>query len=404
LALLGAPALALAGAPGGGIPERVRELESAVATLEGTVAALQATVGTQAGRIGALNSRVAALEAGGAPIVRVVHCGAGESVAAALAQGARTWGPLTITIVGTCRETVVIARDATTLQGATSGDGLDGTALGRDLVQVAAQRVALRRLTLRTHETAVVVASGASLEASDLDIDGAGFGVTLQGGSTGVLGNATIRNSTYTQLLAEGAYLRLDGCLIEDGHADGVAVSGGTASISHCTIRRHASWGLSVFDNAKASLFDSEVRENSTGIYMTTGGAALVGSGVTLASNSFGIQERDGSVLYLGGGAVIESNSSGGVWVSGGSFVLPINVTIQGNGGSGISLGDTSVAGSWNASDQPVIQNNGGWGVACAGAPAVAQVQPSGYPFGTVVGNTLGASNCPSFGDPSRVP
>jgi hypothetical protein len=356
------------------------------------------------GKVSDLEGRVAALEAGGAPVERLVNCGAGETVAAALALGARTWGPLTITIVGTCREAVVIARDDTTLRGASAGDGLDGTTLGQDLVEVAAQRVALRQLTLRTHQIALRARPGAALEARDLDIDGADFGVYLDAGAIATVTNATIRNSVNSQVMTQGANLRLEGCLIEDG-GSGVSVGGGTASIWNCTIRRHSTWGVSIYDNANASVFESEIRGNSSGVYMTTGASGMLGAGVTVAGNrAFGIQERDGSVLYLGGGLSIQDNPQGGVWVTGGSFVLPLAVTIQNNGGSGIYLGDTSVAGSWNASNEPIIRNNSGWGIACAGEPAVAQVQPTGYPVGTVTGNTLGASNCPGFGDPGRVP
>jgi hypothetical protein len=357
-------------------------------------------------RVSRLEGRMAAMEAGGAPVEIEVDCAAGQSLSDALGRGAQTWGPLIITISGTCRENVDIRRDDTILRGANPGDGLIGEAAWPlDLIVVAADRVSLDQLTLRTTGVALLAEPGASLEAGNLDIDGSDFGVVLLPGSSAVMWEINIRNSQSTQLSVQGATLELWGCLIEDGQASGLSVTGGSALIDDCTIQRNASSGVYAGDNAEFSVYGSDILENTTGVRMTTGASGSLGVDTRIAQNtSFGVQERSGSVLTLGAGVSIDHHGAGGVSVTGGSFVQPIWATITDNEGPGIHLGDTSLAGSWDLPGQPVIQNNKGWGVSCASSPAVAQVAPIGYPMATVTGNTLGASNCPSLGDPTRIP
>lgn len=71
-----------------------------------------------------------------------------------------------------------------------------------------------------------------------------------------------------------------------------------------------------------------------------------------------------------------------------------------GCGGNGVSLFDTSLA----SGGSPTIRDNAGYGVFCAVAPAVAHVTGTGYGAAGIIGNGLGASNCPPLGFPGRIP
>jgi hypothetical protein len=125
-----------------GLPGRVEELETRAAEME-------ARLGAAEGRIGSLEARVAELAGRTAPLARVVDCGAGETVAATLAAAADHVGPLTITIRGTCTESVTLTRDNVTLRGAGAGDGLRAPASAATVLSLGGARdIVLSRLTL----------------------------------------------------------------------------------------------------------------------------------------------------------------------------------------------------------------------------------------------------------------
>lgn len=95
-------------------------------------------------------------------------------------------------------------------------------------------------------------------------------------------------------------------------------------------------------------------------------------------------------------GAIVENNDGNGVTVSsGGSLSIGDGSIIQGNSNHGIHLRNVSVA-ELGPPDKaaPQIVNNGGFGIFCDPAPAVAQVAGG---IATITGNTAGAENCPGI-------
>jgi hypothetical protein len=141
-------------------------------------------------KVAALEAQVARLEGAGDPLALAVDCGAGQTVAEALGIAAKTFGPVTITLTGVCRERVYIKRDDVSLRGAGPADGLASppSPFAGTLLQVRAQRVDLRQLSLApsSQDAGLELLAGATMT---------GFALEVRGGNPGVL-------------LWEGAYLR----------------------------------------------------------------------------------------------------------------------------------------------------------------------------------------------------
>jgi hypothetical protein len=98
--------------------------------------------------------------------------------------------------------------------------------------------------------------------------------------------------------------------------------------------------------------------------------------------------------LTVQSGAVIEGNHGDGIFVGSGSTpaLQDSTSTVRQNDGNGVSVLDTSVVTGGDAT----IADNGGWGISCAPAPAVAMIAgPANFAFS---GNAAGDTNCPIGG------
>jgi hypothetical protein len=126
------------------------------------------------------------------------------------------------------------------------------------------------------------------------------------------------------------------------------------------------------------------------------GDAVQLNGGAKVAGNfGGGVLGSNGSSIGIVNGAIVDVNIGAGVLLQGGSTLFVQNqVVISGNTGDGITILDTGVA-TFGDPNQGKVQiiNNGGFGVTCELAPAVAQT--TGLSFHTVTGNTLGGTNCP---------
>jgi hypothetical protein len=271
-----------------------------------------------------------------------------------------------------------------------------------------AQRTVLEQLTLKpvAPDDGVELDRGAVVTASGLVIVDAQRALVLGEATVAVIHDADISSSHATQVVVRGGHLRLSSSTIANGSFAGVGVmAGGSLECHQITVQGNASSGLSVANNASATVLDgTEISDNAIGIFVTTGGTVSIGSGSIIGNNRRqGIRVGEGSRLTLAGGVIVENNASHGVFVTGGSFVNAFESNIHDNQGSGIYLTDTSVA-SGPGIDTPIIQNNAGWGVFCEPPPAVAQVRRPGLPAETVTGNAAGATNCPALGISDRIP
>lgn len=107
-------------------------------------------------------------------------------------------------------------------------------------------------------------------------------------------------------------------------------------------------------------------------------------------SQGNGVTATYGGALHLEGNPIVENNQGQGIYLTGGSVASISDSVIQNNGDNGILITDTSVA-LFKGTSQ--IISNGGNGILCHTAPAVAQI--TGNP-GTVSGNTRGPQiDCP---------
>jgi hypothetical protein len=107
------------------------------------------------------------------PIGCTVSCSNGGKVASALALAPRTTAGLTITVKGTCIEAVDQVPGNVTLQGASSGDGLQAPAASSNpVLGISGAGVTLDNLTISGGATALWVHSGASAVGTNLEIEG----------------------------------------------------------------------------------------------------------------------------------------------------------------------------------------------------------------------------------------
>jgi len=106
------------------------------------------------------------------PIACTVSCANGGTVSSALALAPRTTAGLTITIKGTCVEAVDHVPSNVTLQGASSGDGLQApAATSNPVLGISGAGITLDNLTISGGMTALLVHSGASAVGNNLVIE-----------------------------------------------------------------------------------------------------------------------------------------------------------------------------------------------------------------------------------------
>ncbi len=361
---------------------------------------LQLRVGELEVLTASLHERITELEQSSEPLTLDVDCGAGDTVADALDLAAGRTGPVTIRIQGVCHENVLISRSDITLEAAGPGDGFGATgAPGRLVEVVGAHGVHFGQLTfsLGVDEVGIRASDGAQVSAVGLVMANGANGIEVLEGCVGLVDSSDIRNMSSHGILARGAHLILRASAVEDNLL-GVSVSGGTLHVVGGSITGQGLWGVSVLEQASATLIGTHVDDNLVGLFLTGGATASLGSGARLHNNTAeGARVWEDSILFLGTGALVEDSGSHGVAVRGGSLVVPIQSTIRNNGGSGIYLTDTSLAGSRGSGNDPEISGNSGWGVFCEPAPAVAQIQQPGYAAASVFNNGAGQMSCPGF-------
>ena len=152
------------------------------------------------------------------PIACTVSCANGGNLASALALAPRTTAGLTITINGTCVEAVDQVPGNVTLQGASSGDGLQAPAASSN---------------------PVLGISGAGVTLDNLTISGGVTALLVHSGATAVGNNLVIEGSSSQNVLANGV-IRLNSSTIENSSGNGItALSGGIVFLNGGTVRNN---------------------------------------------------------------------------------------------------------------------------------------------------------------------
>jgi len=355
------------------------------------------------------------------PIACAVSCAKGGKLASALALAPRTTAGLTITISGTCVEAVDQVPGSVTLQGASSGDGLQVPAASSNpVLGISGAGVTLDNLTISGGATALWVHSGASAVGTNLEIEGSsirnvfangiitlnsstienskGDGIdALSGGIVFLLGG-TVRNNSRGVLIGDASYLDANaGAVIADNTPDhGVDVTGRLVVFA-ATIEGNSPNGILVNHGGFAFVANpGVVRSNARdGVQVFSGGARIAGGAISNNAR-YGISVFNSGTALLDTGAVVASNAANGVLVEDGTVNVGNgdgSATIQSNGANGIYLKTNSVGFFNNAGNQ--IVGNSGWGILCDGPPAnpLIAIGPAGT-IGTVSGNGAGQISC----------
>jgi hypothetical protein len=354
------------------------------------------------------------------PVSVTVDCGAGETVQQAI-DTADPAQPLTVTISGSCTESVAVFRDNVTLQAAASGGGIASpSGGGGPALTVGGRDVSLQSLALAGNGApSLVTASGATVQTTDLHVTGDGViagessslsladitidncqnaGVSANNGATVYLYGGSLKGCGVKALTGGSMFLR-NGVSVTDARLVGVdASNGGSIAIDSATISNDGNWGA--FAEGGGSIVvegaDTVVSGNTfAGVEADDGGTVTIGVQAHVSGNGTGASAISGGHLVIREGAVVEHNTGVGIRLAGAS-TLSINgqAVVQNNGGDGISLSDTSVA----TFLESTITGNTGHGIHCDGAPSVAVIRGL---TGGVSGNTLSPQvDCQNAGQP----
>jgi len=260
-------------------------------------------------------------------------------------------------------------------------------------------------------------ADGSAFRADGIDVSGAQNGIVLNGGSIGWLTNATVENSTDTDIGVYNASTleQFGGSLTRSGqhglavgsdsnaaltnvriagNGGGVAAGdAGSADLANCTIEHNTGIGVQAYAGGTVDLRDGTVVQfnGNTGV-MATAAEANILDAVISNNERYGVVAEGGRLL-LSNGATVVNNNGEGVGLGNGSSLDsgPGGVTIRGNSSHGIDLGDTSTA---SIPDPVQIVGNGGWGIWCEPSPATAVIRGLNGVISTVSGNAAGQIGC----------
>jgi hypothetical protein len=342
-------------------------------------------------------------------------------VTSTLALAPRTTAGLTTTILGTCIEAVDQVPGNVTLQGASSGDGLQAPdASSNPVLGISGAGVTLDNLTISGGVNALLVRSGATAVGNNLVIEGSssqnvlarglltlnsatiehsnGDGIDALSGGIVFLNGGTVGNNSRGILVGGGSYLLATaGAVITNNTANhGVSVSGGSLSVFAATIEGNPLDGINLFVGGSVYIANTGVvTSNGRDGVRVNGGVVHVQGGVISSNGEYGISVFNSGTAVLDTSTVVASNTANGVLIEDGTVNLGNGdggATIQSNGGNGIYLKTNSVGFFNNAGNQ--IVSNSGWGILCDGSPAspLFAIGPAG--IGTVSGNGAGQISC----------
>jgi hypothetical protein len=362
------------------------------------------------------------------PISCTVNCAQGGTIASALSLRARSTNNFTITINGTCVESVDHVPSGVTLQAGMSGATLQAPNSSTDpVLGISGIGVTLTGLTISGGIYGLRGHPGAVFTGTNLVVEGASTYDVYLNHATATLTNPTVQNSSDTGIEVEhNGALFLNGGFVQNNSNIGVnVVYNGAADVyGNAVVQNNNSYGTGSGYGGTVHIYAATVTNNITadggggvnagtgghvvvegpstvvsrnhgsGIAVYDGGDALVENGVTVTSNlGNGVTLSQGAFAKLRLGTVIHGNGAQGVYVDSGTVTLGDTsgpVTIENNALNGVLLRSNSVAILDSSSSQ--IINNTQWGIFCAGAPANPLLVE--YAVLTVSGNGSGQIHC----------
>lgn len=203
-----------------------------------------------------------------------------------------------------------------------------------------------------TKSVSLVSKSAAVLEEGEI---GSSL-LTAKGPVTVTLRNIQIKNSQREAakdvdsspsliLVADGATMKFEGCVIEGSTGNGVSLADkASASFSNCRIRKNRGYGISASSGSNVTISLCEIRGNGlSGVVASNVGTTVsMGSGTTITENSRnGVEVANGAELS-GAGAEILANQKVGLMVEGaGSLAkLESSSVVSGNRKFGVGVTD----------------------------------------------------------------
>lgn len=280
--------------------------------------------------LASLQAQIDALQTSGGPFALFVDCDLGDTIGDALASQDGSAEPLTISVSGTCHESVFINRSEVRIVGITGSDSI-----------------------VSDTDPAILIENGSTA----VNIDSFSMSTTGQGasalaciqGSQAIIANSTMTASNGSgAVVASGAQCTFINSVI-DGRGAGLAVTSGANALLEAVTASGSNTGLVVAGNSTARLLPG-------------------GTPNMITNNSFGIRVEHGSYLDVVS-ATVENNSNGGVSViTGGTLVLPGNAQFElnSNSGAGLFLGENTFLDVSNRA-QVSITGNIDYDVYCEG-------------------------------------
>jgi hypothetical protein len=322
----------------------------------------------------ALAARAPALAAGK---VVSVNCDSGATIRDALDRG-NEQRQLTVIVRGTCNESVAVERSDVTLRG-DPGAVISGPDPAVDTVFVTGSQVTIESLTITGGRNGVTALGATGLTVRNATIQGTGRGgVSFIAGANGTVDGCTIRGNVRDGVSVLGAAASVMNSVITENRTGINVVDGGSARIGFDrfnapagnTITQNRSSGIGIANGATASIALNEITGNGT----DPAEAGRTGIGVIESS------------ARIAGGNTISGNAGAGIATRAANVVIgdpalgfsTVN-TIADNQGGGVSgfLGTTMVI------RDAVIRGNAGIGL-------IFSVRSSGQIFGSTIENSTG--------------
>ncbi|GAB3240308.1 right-handed parallel beta-helix repeat-containing protein [Kineosporia babensis] len=208
-----------------------------------------------------------------------------------------------------------------------------------------------------TGESAPTFAGGSVSQAQ-------GVGVLLLNQSTPTFEGTKLEKVDVGVSVEDESQPMLRGLSVEGGNY-GIHVSGGSATVEDATLEGAARAGIRVAGESTLMLGNTQIRNNRTGIDLTTGSRSTITATDIAASERTGVQIGDGAVAEFTGCRVRDSGGSGMIWAAGSKGVLadsemvsnardgvevhtnhPVAIrgcTVRGNGGEGVSTANPGI-------------------------------------------------------------
>jgi hypothetical protein len=260
------------------------------------------------------------------PISCTVNCGAGGTVASAVAMKPQTTNTLTITINGTCVESVDDVPSGVTLQAGTSGATLQAPSSSTDpVLGISGTGVTLTGLTITGGVNTLRGRSGSAFTGNNLVVEG--------GSNTDVLLNHSV--------------VGLNTSTIQNSAGDGIQVFwGSTLFLNGGTVEQNAGTGVDARYDGSADIFGGVVLQHNSfdGADAEIGGAVAI-SGGTVTKNASaagggqaGVAAGTGGHVYVTG-TTVSSNAGDGIYaLIGGNALIEGGATVANNSGNGLSV------------------------------------------------------------------